>query len=179
MLTVCARRVLTLLFALTALLLAGCVGLVSVPAAHASGAQNRVRGFTAAAHPLAGGQATGSACVRPDLAISGGQLVAGFCVAAEGGQLLLGPGTTIGEHVAGDLAKRGWTERLVQSTIDNPASTVATRDVRYLRGGGRMDDPATGYISQRGGYVVRNDRTGDVVQISDRTDPGWLAPWDR
>jgi hypothetical protein len=29
-----------------------------------------------------------------------------------------------------------------------------------------------------GGYVVRNDRTGDIVQVSDRTDLGWRAPWD-
>ena len=39
-----------------------------------------------------------------------------------------------------------------------------------------MDDPATAYYSRRGGYVVRNDRTGDIVQISDRTDPNWIGP---
>lgn len=42
-----------------------------------------------------------------------------------------------------------------------------------------MDDPATAYYSGRGGYVVRNNRTGDIVQVSNRTDPGWKAPWDR
>jgi hypothetical protein len=41
----------------------------------------------------------------------------------------------------------------------------------------RMNDPATAYYSPRGGYVVRNNRTGDIVQVSDRTDPGWRAPW--
>lgn len=92
---------------------------------------------------------------------------------------LLGPGTSFGTHVEDQLATRGWTKRLVQSTVDDPASTVATRDIRNLRGGGRMDDPATGYISRRGGYVVRNDRTGDIVQVSNRTKPGWKAPWDR
>ena len=40
-----------------------------------------------------------------------------------------------------------------------------------------MDDPATAYYSPRGGYVFRNDRTGDVVQVSDRTNPEWIAPW--
>jgi filamentous hemagglutinin len=66
---------------------------------------------------------------------------------------------------------------MVQSTIDDPEATVATRDTRHLPGGGRMDDPATGYLSKRGGYVIRNDRTGDIVQVSDRTDPNWMAPW--
>lgn len=98
---------------------------------------------------------------------------------AEGATRLLGPGASFGDKVAGQLANRGWTQRLVQSTIDDPASTVATRDIRHLPGGGRMDDPATGYVSRRGGYVVRNDRTGDIVQVSNRAKPGWRAPWDR
>jgi hypothetical protein len=107
----------------------------------------------------------------------GGEEEAGAAV-AEDGTRLLGPGTSIGEHVEGQLATRGWTQRLVRSTVDDPASTVATRDVRNLPGGGNMDDPATGYISRRGGYVVRNNRTGDVVQVSNRTDAGWRSPWD-
>lgn len=41
-----------------------------------------------------------------------------------------------------------------------------------------MNDPATAYYGKDGGYVVRNDRTGDIVQVSDRTDAGWVAPWD-
>jgi filamentous hemagglutinin len=41
-----------------------------------------------------------------------------------------------------------------------------------------MNDPATAYYGRRGGYVVRNNRTGDIVQVSNRTDPGWGAPWD-
>lgn len=99
--------------------------------------------------------------------------------AGEGATRLLGPGTSFGSKIEGQLAGRGWTKRLVQSTIDDPARTVATRDTRFLPGGGRMDDPATGYISRRGGYVIRNDQTGDIVQVSKRTDPNWRAPWDR
>lgn len=91
---------------------------------------------------------------------------------------LLGPGTTYGAKIEGQLAKRGWTKRLVQSSIDDPVRTVATRDTRYLPGGGRLDDPATAYYNRRGGYVVRNDQTGDIVQVSDRTNAAWRAPWD-
>ena len=42
-----------------------------------------------------------------------------------------------------------------------------------------MNDPATAFIRSDSSYVVRNDRTGEVVQISDRTDPNWIAPWDK
>lgn len=108
-----------------------------------------------------------------------GILGRGAAKGADDATRLLGPGTSFGSKVEGQLAGRGWTRRLVQSTIDDPARTVATRDTRFLRGGGRMDDPATGYISRRGGYVIRNDRTGDIVQVSKRTDPNWRAPWDR
>ena len=100
-------------------------------------------------------------------------------LAAEEVPAMLGPGTSFGSKIEGQLAGRGWTKRLVESTIENPERTVATRDTRWLPGGGRMDDPATAFYSRRGGYVVRNNRTGDIVQVSNRTDPGWRAPWDR
>jgi hypothetical protein len=99
-------------------------------------------------------------------------------LAAESATKLLGPGTSFGAKIEGQLAGRGWTKDLVQSAIDKPARTVPWRDTRHLPSGGRMNDPATAYYSQRGGYVVRNDRTGDIIQVSNRTDPGWKAPWD-
>lgn len=102
---------------------------------------------------------------------------AGFLAAKEAPKLL-GPGTQFGAKIEGQLAKRGWTKDLVQSTIDNPSRTVPWQDTRHLPGGGTMSEPATAYYSQRGGYVVRNNRTGDIVQVSNRTDPGWKAPWD-
>ncbi|MCL4472454.1 MAG: hypothetical protein M1539_04400 [Actinobacteria bacterium] len=86
--------------------------------------------------------------------------------------------TTFGTKIEGQLAKRGWTKQLAQSTIENPVRTVPTRDLRYLSDGGRLDEPATAYYSRRGGYIVRNDRTGDIVQVSDRTNSAWRAPWD-
>jgi hypothetical protein len=82
-----------------------------------------------------------------------------------------------GSKIEKQLAKRGWTKELANETVERPARTVPTRDIRRS-GGGRMDDPATAYYSKRGGYVVRNDRTGDIVQVSNRNDPGWRAQWD-
>jgi RHS repeat-associated protein len=86
--------------------------------------------------------------------------------------------TSIGAKIEKQIAKRGWSRQSVDDAIANPTRTVATKDTRHLPGGGRMDDPATAYYGKDGGYVIRNDRTGDIVQVSDRTDAGWVAPWD-
>jgi RHS repeat-associated protein len=98
--------------------------------------------------------------------------------AANSAPKLLGPGVSFGAKIEGQLAGRGWTKALADSAVRNPARTVPWRDTRHLPGGGRMNDPAMAYYSQRGGYVVRNERTGDIVQVSNRTDPKWIAPWD-
>ena len=84
----------------------------------------------------------------------------------------------IGTKIEAQLGKRGWTKTLVDDAVANPARTVVTRDTRHLPGGGRMDDAATAYYGRNGGYVVRNDQTGDIVQVSDRLDSRWVAPWD-
>lgn len=39
--------------------------------------------------------------------------------------------------------------------------------------GTKNDDPATMYFDKDGNYVVRNDRTGDIVQVSNKNDPTW------
>jgi RHS repeat-associated protein len=88
-----------------------------------------------------------------------------------------GPAVSYATKIEGQLLKRGWTKTLVEQAVRRPARTVATQDVRFLASGGRMNDPATAYYSRSGGYVVRNDVTGDIVQISNRNDPGWKAPW--
>ncbi len=87
-------------------------------------------------------------------------------------------GTSIGAKVGKQLARRGWSQDDVVDAIKNPMRTVITRDTRHVGRGGRMNEPATAYYSRNGGYVVRNDRTGDVVQVSNRNNPNWSAPWD-
>jgi hypothetical protein len=72
------------------------------------------------------------------------------------------------------MKKRGWTEDDVRNTIQNPTRTVPTRDVRSIPGGGNMDNSATAYFANDGSYVVRNDITGDIVQVSDKNDPNWI-----
>ena len=77
------------------------------------------------------------------------------------------------------MSKRGLTEESIHETIDNPVRTVAARDTRWFPGADKaLNDPATAYYSSDGGYVVRNDNTGEIVQISNKFKPNWKAPWD-
>jgi hypothetical protein len=88
------------------------------------------------------------------------------------------PDYRIGAKIALQMERRGWTIDDIGQVISNAARAVETRDTRWLPNGSRNNDPATAYIQPHGHYVVVNDRTRDIVQISDRTDPNWVAPWD-
>ncbi len=85
--------------------------------------------------------------------------------------------TTFSKKILKQLQRRGWTPETVLRTIEEPFRTVKTRDTRYVPEGRRLDNPATGYINEDGSYVIRNDETGDIVQVSDRTDPNWKLPF--
>ena len=70
--------------------------------------------------------------------------------------------------------------RVKERSASNPAKKVVTQDIRFNpTTGTRLNDPATGYIAKDGSYVVRNDKTGQIVQVSDRYDPNWKAPWGK
>ncbi|WP_246118837.1 colicin E5-related ribonuclease, partial [Alkalibacillus haloalkaliphilus] len=85
---------------------------------------------------------------------------------------------TYDSKIAKQMNNRGWNDNLIQNTLQNPHRTQVTRDTRYRPDGTRNNDPATAYIRDDGSYVVRNDRTGDIVQVSKRNDPNWVPPWD-
>ncbi|MFB6373342.1 MAG: colicin E5-related ribonuclease, partial [Bradymonadaceae bacterium] len=71
------------------------------------------------------------------------------------------------------LDERGWSPEDVSDVIAEPTRVYDTRDWR-----GDDMEPAIAYVREDGDYVVRNERTGYLVQISDRDDPDWLATWD-
>jgi len=74
------------------------------------------------------------------------------------------------------MEKRGWDDKRVEETMRNPDRTVTTRDTRHNPSTGtKNDDPATAYIDKDGHYVVRNDNSGQIVQVSDRFDPNWIS----
>ncbi|MFN0061925.1 MAG: colicin E5-related ribonuclease, partial [Myxococcaceae bacterium] len=99
-------------------------------------------------------------------------------VAGKAGPKLLGPGTNIGAKIEKQMAPRGWNRAAIDKVIATPHQTRTVRDIRHLPGGGQLDAPATAYINRQGHYVIRNDQTGDIVQLSNRHDLDWGAPWD-
>jgi RHS repeat-associated protein len=71
------------------------------------------------------------------------------------------------------MGPRGWTQAAIENAVDHP---VATHDVWDYTSG--TQQPATAYESSNGGYVVVNDATHDVVQVSDVNDSEWKPVWD-
>lgn len=80
----------------------------------------------------------------------------------------------ISEKIRKQMNKRGWTEKMIELVYMNPEKTEQTRDRRYNIDGTRKDNPATVYYRSDGSYIVCNDITGDVVQISNIDDPNWI-----
>ncbi len=82
---------------------------------------------------------------------------------------LLGPGTKLSAKIVGQLAGRGWTPKLVQRVIDRAVHTSPALN----RATGNA---ATAYFDRTGAYVVRDNVTGEIVQVSNRLNPGAWRP---
>ncbi len=86
-------------------------------------------------------------------------------------KLPTGAEVNIDGKIGKQLKGRGWTEQEVRDLTETEP-TGKSVDITN-----KNNDPATVYGDQDG-YVVVNDKTGDVVQVSDKTDRGWI-PDDR
>jgi RHS repeat-associated protein len=71
------------------------------------------------------------------------------------------------------MGSRGWTEDSISETVSNPADTHSVWDYTT---GDKL--PATAYVQQGGGYVVVNDSTNEIVQVSDLNNPNWKPVWN-
>jgi len=82
------------------------------------------------------------------------------------------------EKVEAQMTDRGWTSEAIDDVINNPVGTKATRDERFDPITHQKVDqgPATMYYRSDGYYVVRNDETGEIIQVTDTTDDGWIDP---
>ena len=69
----------------------------------------------------------------------------------------------------------GWNHDRIGQAIDSPRETHNVIDRRSATDG--SGEPATAYVHSDGGYVILNDASGDIVQVSDLTRP-CRAPWD-
>ncbi|MDQ3000687.1 MAG: hypothetical protein M3Y08_05445 [Fibrobacterota bacterium] len=77
------------------------------------------------------------------------------------------PGIKIDKKISDQMQNRGWDENSVQETIKNPHKTAKAVDRTA------NNEPATAYFNKDGHHVVRNDKTGRIVQVSDKNDPLW------
>ncbi|WGY71816.1 hemagglutinin repeat-containing protein [Burkholderia cepacia] len=82
----------------------------------------------------------------------------------------------IDSKISDQLVDRGWTESEIQAVVKNGATgtSIDKRSAKKSPDGVARDDPATVYGAPNG-YIVVNDRTGEVVQVSDKNDPSWTV----
>jgi hypothetical protein len=73
----------------------------------------------------------------------------------------------ISQNISNQMEKRGWTKESIQNTVDDPYTTRAAMNKAN-------GNPATAYYNEDGSYVVTDDVTNDVVQISDQFDTNWI-----
>lgn len=70
----------------------------------------------------------------------------------------------------GQVARRGWTDSDIADTIENPVLIRTDPNIVNRANG----NPVTYYYRADGHYVVIDDFTGTVVQVSNTYDPRWI-----
>lgn len=74
------------------------------------------------------------------------------------------------EKIAGQMPKRGWTVDSIRDLVKNPALSRSSPSIIHHANG----NPVTYFYRPDGHYVVIDDITGEVVQVSDTFDAGWI-----
>jgi hypothetical protein len=78
------------------------------------------------------------------------------------------------------MRTRGWTQSDINNVLDKPVKILQTRDMRHNPLiNGKNNQPATVYYATDGHYVVRNDITGEIIQVSKRGDNNWIDPFGK
>jgi RHS repeat-associated protein len=73
----------------------------------------------------------------------------------------------IPSKIANQMARRGWTKELIHEVVNNPF----TKRAALNRATGNA---ATAFFTKEGSYIVKDDITNEVIQVSDKTDPNWI-----
>ncbi|WP_243856671.1 colicin E5-related ribonuclease [Paraburkholderia sp. BL6665CI2N2] len=81
----------------------------------------------------------------------------------------------VDSKIGSQLPGRGWTANDIKAVVDaGPVGTTTdNRSAAKTPDGLPRSDTASVYGSPTG-YVVVNDRTGEVVQVSGKNDPDWI-----
>jgi RHS repeat-associated protein len=77
---------------------------------------------------------------------------------------------SVSSKIASQMERRGWTEEQMLDTILNPVKTHSVWDLSTKQ-------PATAFVRSDGGYIVVNDISGEIVQISNYSKPTWQPSW--
>jgi len=72
-----------------------------------------------------------------------------------------------GKKIQQQAGRRGWSDSMIDDTISQPHATSAATN--KATGGS-----ATAYFRNDGSYVVRDNASGTIIQVSDRMDPTWI-----
>ncbi len=100
---------------------------------------------------------------------AGEAVIKGGSDAIKSADLVFGSSTKSAQKLLNQMNKRGWTEDLIKNTVDNP-HTIRT-SVNKATG-----NSATVFYTQQGSYVIVDDITKKIVQISDNINPSTWAP---
>jgi len=73
----------------------------------------------------------------------------------------------ITNKISKQMAKRGWSKELIKSTISRNVGREA-----YNKATGNV---ATAYFTSSGAYVVIDNVTKEIIQISNINDPNWVV----
>jgi len=86
-----------------------------------------------------------------------------------GNEIKFGSDTKSTQKLSNQMTQRGWTESTVKDTVSNPYTTRVS--VNKATG-----NSATVYYNKAGGYVIIDDTTKAVVQVSDNINPSTWIP---
>jgi RHS repeat-associated protein len=73
----------------------------------------------------------------------------------------------ITKKIADQMTKRGWTKEAIHSLVNNPHTT---RESVNLATG----NASTAFFTKEGAYVVKDNVTKEIIQISNKLDPDWI-----
>ena len=83
--------------------------------------------------------------------------------------LIFGSSTKSKQKLMSQMDSRGWSEELLNNTVDNPYTIRISMNKA-------TGNPATVFYTQRGSYVIVDDITKQIVQISDNINPSTWVP---
>ena len=87
---------------------------------------------------------------------------------ARSSKLVFDSSTKTAQKLSNQMSSRGWTEQLIRDTVDNPFTT--RQSINKATG-----NPATVFYTEQGSYVIADDITNEIVQISDNINPlDWI-----